>query len=77
MSRNRDIDRFDQREPGCKRERLGRRIAGSKLDQGAAVEIAFRRDPGPSLPSPARFLMKSNQPVAFDSLRVSDQVGVG
>jgi hypothetical protein len=72
-----DIDGLDQGEASHERERLGRRAAIRKVDEGAAVEIAGCREPGTALSSATGILMKGNQPIALDGGFIGDQVGVG
>ena len=77
LARDGDVDRFQQREARDQRQGLCRRIASLQPDERAAVEVARRRDPGSALPSPARFLLEGDEPVAFDCGVVGDEVGVG
>ena len=62
---------------GSKGKRLSRWIVGVDHDQGASVEIAGSRDPGPALPSPPRLLVERDQPIAFDDIGVGKDVGIG
>lgn len=45
LARHSEVDCFNQREASGERERLRLRIAGAKVDDGASVEIAGRRNP--------------------------------
>ena len=74
---SRDIDGLDQGKSGNERERLCRRIIISKLNERAAVEIAFRREPAPALTSATRLLIERDEPIAFDRASFGNQVGIG
>lgn len=52
-------------------------VVGPQLDECAAVEIAFERNPGPSLAPSAGFLVKRDQPIAFNGVWFGNQVGIG
>jgi hypothetical protein len=47
------------------------------MHQRASVKIARRGGPAATLPPLPRLLFERDQPVAFERLRVSKQVGVG
>jgi hypothetical protein len=49
---------------------LCRRITGLQVDEGAAEEIARSGDPGTTLSTPARLLLKSDQPAAFNGVLI-------
>jgi hypothetical protein len=45
-------------------------IIGLQLDESAAEEITGRGDPGAALSTPARLLLKCNQPAAFNGVLI-------
>jgi hypothetical protein len=49
---------------------LGGRIIGLQLDERAAEEIARGGDPGTTLSTPARLLLKGDQPAAFNGVLI-------
>jgi hypothetical protein len=77
MTRDCDVGRFDQRKACCERERLRRWVTGSKLNKRASVEIARNGNPGPTLTPPACLLVEGHEPIAFHTICIGNQIGVG
>src|SRR6185437_588406 len=71
------IDCFNERQAGDQRQALCRRVATAQPNERTAVEIAFRGNPNAALATPARLLVKRDEPVALGGLAVGEEVGVG
>jgi hypothetical protein len=56
---------------------LRRRIFLAQANERASIEIVRRGNPGSALAPLARVLMERDEPVSFDGLFVSEQVGIG